>query len=195
MNFEQYAPLARRTLKVLPTLAQHITHLNMGVIGEYGELIDAFKKVAIYGKPVDQPNRVEEIGDIAWYAINYCEELKVDVSTLAEAFAEGHDDDDMKPSGDLFVDAGVLVMMSAASAMSCAELAEPETTATNAQDSIKGLFAILGATCRLLEVNIEEALDKNIAKLAARYGDKYSDYMALNRDLDAERAILETPPV
>ena len=49
----------------------------------------------------------------------------------------------------------------------------------------------LFATAVLLEVDLAEAFEVNIAKLAKRYGDKYSDYAAINRDIDAERAVLE----
>lgn len=38
---------------------------------------------------------------------------------------------------------------------------------------------------------MEEAMEKNIAKLKARYGDKFSQHAALNRDLAAERETLE----
>jgi NTP pyrophosphatase (non-canonical NTP hydrolase) len=37
----------------------------------------------------------------------------------------------------------------------------------------------------------EEAMDKNIAKLKARFGDKFTAAAATVRDLDAERKILE----
>lgn len=37
----------------------------------------------------------------------------------------------------------------------------------------------------------EDALERNIAKLKARFGDKFTATAALNRDLDKERAVLE----
>jgi NTP pyrophosphatase (non-canonical NTP hydrolase) len=37
-----------------------------------------------------------------------------------------------------------------------------------------------------------EAQRVNIAKLVARYGDKFSEFAALNRDLDKERGVLES---
>jgi NTP pyrophosphatase (non-canonical NTP hydrolase) len=39
--------------------------------------------------------------------------------------------------------------------------------------------------------HFEDALERNIAKLRARYGDKFTEAKALNRDLNAERKILE----
>ena len=42
--------------------------------------------------------------------------------------------------------------------------------------------------------NFEQIQKKNIAKLKARYGEKFSEDAALNRDLDAERKILKDGP-
>ena len=39
--------------------------------------------------------------------------------------------------------------------------------------------------------DLDAAMETNIAKLKARYGDKFSEERALNRDLDIERGILE----
>jgi hypothetical protein len=41
------------------------------------------------------------------------------------------------------------------------------------------------------DINLEECFEKNIAKLKARYGEKFSSEMAINRDLETERNILE----
>jgi NTP pyrophosphatase (non-canonical NTP hydrolase) len=49
-------------------------------------------------------------------------------------------------------------------------------------------FAIL---TRKYKLDLEDGFDKNIAKLKARYGDKFTNYAALNRDLKIERSILE----
>ena len=37
----------------------------------------------------------------------------------------------------------------------------------------------------------EQAMEKNINKLRARFGDRFTEYRALNRDLDLERKELE----
>jgi NTP pyrophosphatase (non-canonical NTP hydrolase) len=42
-----------------------------------------------------------------------------------------------------------------------------------------------------IKKTMEECMEKNIAKLKARYGDKFTQAAALNRDLDAERRALE----
>ena len=49
-----------------PTQA-FVLHMAIGVSGEAGELLDAIKKFAIYQKPLDLENVVEELGDIEFY--------------------------------------------------------------------------------------------------------------------------------
>ncbi len=48
--------------------------------------------------------------------------------------------------------------------------------------------AIVADTCG---TSFEQEQTKNIAKLAKRYGDKFSDVKSMNRDLEGERKILE----
>lgn len=45
----------------------HGWHMATGVSGEAGELLDAIKKWAIYQKPLDLENVVEELGDLEFY--------------------------------------------------------------------------------------------------------------------------------
>lgn len=49
-----------------PGLA-NLLHMGVGVSGEAGELLDAIKKAAIYGKPIDRENVVEELGDLEFF--------------------------------------------------------------------------------------------------------------------------------
>lgn len=42
-------------------------HAAIGICTEAGELIDPLKKHAFYGKPLDELNLVEELGDLYWY--------------------------------------------------------------------------------------------------------------------------------
>lgn len=42
-------------------------HMAMGISGEAGELLDAIKKHVVYGKPLDEVNVLEELGDLEFY--------------------------------------------------------------------------------------------------------------------------------
>lgn len=55
----------------------HILHMAVGVSGEAGELLDAIKKVSIYGKPIDFDNVVEELGDLEFYMEGLREHLGI----------------------------------------------------------------------------------------------------------------------
>ena len=44
-----------------------LMHCAVGIAGEAGELLDAVKKLWVYGKPLDRANAIEELGDIEWY--------------------------------------------------------------------------------------------------------------------------------
>lgn len=47
-------------------------HMVMGMTTEVGELMDVFKKNLAYKKPIDWVNAKEEIGDLMWYIVNFC---------------------------------------------------------------------------------------------------------------------------
>lgn len=49
------------------TVNEMLMHAALGICGEAGELADALKKHAIYGKPLDRKNVVEELGDLLFY--------------------------------------------------------------------------------------------------------------------------------
>lgn len=193
MNFKEYAPLAMRTCKELPT-ADHINHMCLGIVGEMGELVDAIKKAYVYGKGIDQTNIVEEIGDVSWYTAGLVQHFP----TLADWL----DSDELKQSVNYeklevarknVTRAILFNTMSAANlAVDLMMLADNDNLQDkDAEEVVKTLGTSLFATAVLLEVDLAEAFEVNIAKLAKRYGDKYSDYAAINRDIDAERAVLE----
>lgn len=193
MNFKEYIPLAMRTCKPLPT-ADHINHMGLGIVGEMGEIVDQLKKAHIYGKPLDQVNIIEEVGDVAYY-----------VAGVINLFPNLHgylDTDELPNSVNLerlndaksnVTRAILLNAMSAANlVVDLGVIADADGIASEDAESVaKTLCMFLYATAVLLDVDLGQACEVNIAKLAKRYGDKYSDYAATNRDTDAERAILE----
>lgn len=62
---------------------------------------------------------------------------------------------------------------------------------TNLVEELGDLMWYIGIACSELGVTLEEVKAKNIAKLKARYGAKFTEAAALNRDLKTERDILE----
>lgn len=198
MNFQEYAPLARRTLKVLP-YQQHLEHMSLGFCGEAGELCDAVKKHRIYGKPLDKANIIEEVGDVLWYVVNLCEELQVPPAYLDELMAARFLGKPSEPGREYAALTGLQLSTTLAMVNLTAPeyhkdfylMSSPEPGSEEAHGVMSLLLVGVAVFSLIYGFSPYDALPVNIDKLAARYGDKYSDYAALNRDLPTERAILE----
>ena len=67
---EMVAALVKPGEKLMETMnAERINmvHMAIGIAGESGELLDGVKKHAVYNKPLDRANIVEELGDLEFY--------------------------------------------------------------------------------------------------------------------------------
>jgi NTP pyrophosphatase (non-canonical NTP hydrolase) len=62
----------------------------------------------------------------------------------------------------------------------------------NVSEEIFDIFWYLSNLCRMLGIDPEVGMDTNVAKLRARYPNKFTQENAINRNLEAERKILES---
>lgn len=62
----------------------------------------------------------------------------------------------------------------------------------NVSEEIFDCFWYLINLCRMLGIDPEKGMETNIAKLKTRYPNKFTEYNALNRNLEKERKILES---
>ncbi len=62
-----YFEFVSRLVKPMGSETLDALHAVVGISGEAGELLDAIKKVWVYGKKVDRENIIEELGDINFY--------------------------------------------------------------------------------------------------------------------------------
>lgn len=78
----------------------HNLHMAVGACGEAGELIDAVKRQAIYGKPLDLENVIEELGDMEFYmeglrqglGITREQTLNANMAKLGKRYGAGYSD-------------------------------------------------------------------------------------------------------
>ncbi len=63
-------------------------------------------------------------------------------------------------------------------------------TTTNLVEELGDLMWYIAIACDTLNISLEEIMERNIAKLKARYGEKFNEEGAINRDLETERIIL-----
>lgn len=66
-----------------------------------------------------------------------------------------------------------------------------ELDRVNLAEELGDLFWYMAIVGDELGIKFEDVMDRNITKLKARYGEKFSEEKAENRDLDSERKILE----
>jgi NTP pyrophosphatase (non-canonical NTP hydrolase) len=65
---------------------------------------------------------------------------------------------------------------------------------TNLKEEIGDLLWYVAIACSALGTTVEEEMERNITKLAKRYPEKFTSEAAINRDLEAERKVLEVDP-
>lgn len=172
MNIKEYQQLALRTEARNPehTQADRWNHGVLGFVTEHQEFFAAR----------DYVETVEEFGDLMWYVVPLADVAQVDLSTI-------------EPSE-------VLTGTLPAWLAKCADIGKrwkyynipPSEPAL--KEAVTQLYAhTIELWDRLgpLGACYEDALDLNIAKLKARYPEKFTTEAAVNRDLAAERAVLE----
>lgn len=181
INWEAYVAECMKTEPVsLGKVAdKNLTVSDHGIIGmmtEAGELLDQMKKHWFYGRELDVVNIKEELGDILWYAAIWYHESKLDFPFKRESALTAENPDDYyglcKLTSDLWYSSYI-------------------------DDSIKCRDAFYGIVCTVMliakryELSFVGILETNIRKLRKRFPDSFDLDKAINRDLDAEREILE----
>lgn len=203
MNFIEYSPLALRTAKPFPH-EQQVKHALLGILTELGELADAVKRHAVYGVALDAPgkpgksalriNIVEEVADTLWYINLWMVEKGIggrvvdDVWAKVSAGCPKQADTLAKLEADpwLLVDTVIALQLTVA-----ALNVEADERGGSDVETLQIACSILFIFLLVSGHTLDQAMTRNIDKLAERYGDKYSDYNALNRDTAAEAEVLK----
>jgi NTP pyrophosphatase (non-canonical NTP hydrolase) len=172
ITYNNYEELASTTCKNLENEDANILHMKMGILTEAAEVVDILKKKHAYGKEIDTSHLKEELGDILWYTANYCKFVEMD-------FANVIDNIGYQPLYDRSADFSLYELM---------ELIIINSTALD----VNSIYDVIDLTLYAIEQidsSLNEILDTNIKKLAARYPEGFSSYYALNRNLEAEKKI------
>lgn len=183
----EYQGLAERTCPTLGGDDLNERHMNLGVITEIGEVLDIFKKLLAYNKPMDLVNLGEELADISWYIVNKCrfQEVALD-DNFDEVIAEVKELVDSK----MFTvdDLTSVVKAEAILTLLLNTYCGPTNTLFNSPIVQLGLLHQIASW---FDLDYFQCLTNNINKLKVRYPEKFTDEAAQNRDLKAERTELE----
>ncbi len=179
-NFGAYMPLALRTEAPLPTMLDRLEHMHLGLTTEVGEFTTEVKRMAIYGKPLDEERRKhmgEELGDVLWY-------LPIGLDALG--LTAGMEDLVSDPIGFTTTNA-CLASLSRRMTGIVGELgALVESYRANGADTVDegdyvwvarrigAMLNLAGWAAEAIGTTLQELGDENIAKLQLSYPDKFT---------------------
>jgi len=185
-NTKDLAPVKARIDDVMIGLI----HAGYGWASELSELVDAIN----VADDLDYVNISEEIGDLTWYT-------SVAVSTL------GFDPEEISSHEFRAKDAGLLVKdyndlrtTTESIVWATGEFDDlvkkhlfygKQFNVQRAKELLQSLCLSMAGMALVCGTTLEQCRSTNITKLKARYGEKFSEAAALNRDLETERKILE----
>lgn len=188
--------------------AARLDHASRGMITEAGEMMDMLKKHFAYGKPFDRVNLLEELGDWMWYVSLATDSLGLSIETVLTppdvykqvSFPEDHLQDlhGVLPEGKLQrLDAAIRSLVNASTQVDACMIQaifneKPRILDIKAvlQYVSVGVFYVRMAL-ECLGFTLEQAMETVVAKLRKRFPVGFTQEAALNRNLEAERAILE----
>jgi NTP pyrophosphatase (non-canonical NTP hydrolase) len=189
MKQKEYNQLAEKTLSynfyAENQKEKNLLHCAMGLVTEASELVENYNGV----KKHDSVNVFEECGDIVWYCSIPQRELGFEIpdSFFTTPIEE-----------EIFIEYGTIY---------CLDLINASSNLLDyhkkmlfygkplEESKYKELFfevaKALNVIVQLEGFNIEDIHERNISKLKARYGEKFTSEGALNRNLEKERVVLE----
>lgn len=188
MNWKEYLELSEKTLSN-EFLIEHEDfnglHATMGIITEIQELIEWNS---------DKVGKTEEIADITWYLAIFGREFNIEALPNAKKMDITYNilSKIWKKQANRLL---VLKMYDKSSIM--LDIYKKKTFYGKEVDAevlktlTNDVLELVITYCKLHDISIHEAFNKNINKLKKRYGDKFNTQGAINRDIEAERDILE----
>ena len=185
MNQKEYNRLSEKTLSTnfyaTEEKQKNLLHAVMGLLTESVELIDNYDGT----KPYDSVNVFEELGDLAWY-----------LAIIQREFQFNYDFDSMNDLN-IFKNKQEAALSLIKKCNTLLDYHKKLVFYGKPLDNSKYLQMALAVAYNFLyfvkseNFNLGDVLDRNIAKLKARYGEKFNEEGALSRDLEKERTVLE----
>lgn len=179
MNIREYKTQVQRTLPDLGSKILNSIHMTLGMGSEFLE--EAIKGV----EKEDKVNIAEELADVQWYACNYATIHGIDI-TEELVLSILKDGEEILFKG--------LQAIGKLQDIDKKELAYGKVIPSDDPQRINALYVVfqmIEAIANEFEIDMNEAREKVINKLKLRYPDKFDSDKAINRDVVAERKILE----
>jgi uncharacterized protein YabN with tetrapyrrole methylase and pyrophosphatase domain len=190
MNLISYQEQSSRTCPFLGSPIVDSIHMTVGIMTEVKEMFECIK--TLNDKEFDAVNLAEELADMMWYLSNYCRLREIEeykALDFQKTFYWSHiyeEKANVKPFDLILYHAGDLLDYDKK------ELAYKKQYKQEFRiTSVRNLFYAISDTFLYFELDPYQALDNNIDKLRVRFPDKFTEELAQNRNLEAERKELE----
>lgn len=180
-----FSPLQERFAQVRNIRLLH------GAIGLASELAEI--QIAVAAEKIDATNVLEEMGDLLWYTGIMIDELQLDADHILHvpAYLERNDYTDKRDFFRTEASEMVIAVGEGIDLLKKSLMYGKELNVEKLGNSLFSLNLSIEAVLNLYGFVGAQARARNIEKLRARYGEKFTEAAALNRDLQTERQILE----
>jgi hypothetical protein len=178
MEWNEYKKLSEKTLSTEFHCGKQTENLLHGVIGILTELDELFSWN-------DEVNKKEEVADVFWYLALLDREMNLDlkIPQIKNEYTQLTNESLITKT----ISVTCLLLDDLKKKLYYNKQIPFDIFSTRS----KTVFENMCAFCHHNDINIQSILDRNIDKLKARYGEKFSSDKAINRNLEIERLILE----
>ena len=169
-----------------------LLHAGLGLSSELSEL--SLAHPLSFSGNTDWVNIAEECGDLTWYAAIAVNVLGFDHEEISLPESQIHNSGLKLHSTYSFEDCLLTAVYSIGEYNDLLKkhlFYGKEFDTQRIKFKLQQLCMAIAGLCFVAGTTIEEVRQTNINKLRARYGEKFTEAAALNRDLETERKILE----
>jgi NTP pyrophosphatase (non-canonical NTP hydrolase) len=171
MNPNEYQELARRTAAHNPRVPEEF-HWALGIMGEYHEIAEVYRRAVIFELHYAQVDLAAEVGDVLWYLSQLATAYEIPFSDCIP------DTDNLSAPRTDFENKYLLDLVFYISAL----MERVKKVSFYKKDhkpidpsEIKNVVAILAFILKFSSLKtLEDCMAANIAKLQARYPDKFN---------------------
>jgi NTP pyrophosphatase (non-canonical NTP hydrolase) len=180
MELTQYIKDATRTESRIDAVNADPIFLGavMGIIVASGTMLDYIKKNVYYGKEIDKEKVIQQFGEIV-----------EGLGFIREVISEGFRNQQLDFDPRIFHS---IVGITTEAVEMVEALTSPEFDNVNFLEELGDLNWYQAIGIDAVDGDFDKILETNIAKLRARYPEKFTNENAINRDLEIEREILES---
>lgn len=166
-----------------------MVHMSLGISNEISELMAAFPENLLDEETEDKKVQLlirEELGDLCWYTAGAALVCRVEFSDLLVGASTAPDNVRMKIFSTLLMYSGVI-----AEQVKKHVFYGKEMDKSVIKEGLCAIVAVAQEVARRFGLDFEQILVDNIAKLRARFPDKFTEVQAIERDKDAEYSAME----